>query len=195
MDKTILNINYRIQLFLLFIILLISCDNNNNNNNENIKKAIEITNNNKSIKDSLSSLKRKGIDFVVCFIENDSIYDRLSFQLAKRPDRKFYTYNIDTNFKIKSIEGVNVLFRDFNDTVKVTERQNDKITIKLLNENIISFNERNKLYNFDFIKFVFCHDNLQNFKCFNSKNLNSEYEKAYNERIVFFENFLYPKCD
>ena len=91
------------------------------------------------IKDSLKKIKNKGIDFVVCFVDLENEFNILSFNLVQEPNKRLFTYNVRNDFKIKTIEGVDVLFEDFNDKSIKSPKDIDKKSKELLDKKIISF--------------------------------------------------------
>jgi len=177
--------------FLLF--LLFSCVKNNKNTV--LDKAIELTENNEIIKDSLRKIKNKGINFVVCFVDLENEFNILSFNLIHEPKKKFFTYNVRTDFKIKTIEGVDVLFEDFNDKSIKSPKDIDEKTKELLDKKIISFDKRNTFIDCNFIEFIICKKDENNFKCFNSRMEIDEQNKMRKENKPYHRELFYPNCE
>jgi hypothetical protein len=159
------------------------------------ENAIELTKSNEVIKDSLRSFKTRGINFVVCFIETKDKNDILSFNLVHEPKKKFYTLNVDRNFEIETIEDVDVLYLNFGDTLIHSTKKIDKKTKELLDKNIITFNGVNRFIDCDFVEFVFCKKDRNNFTYFNNRMESEEQIKRQKNNKPYFRESFYPECE
>lgn len=159
------------------------------------ENAFELTKSNQVIKDSLRGFKARGINFVVCFIETKDKNDILSFNLVHEPKKKFYTLNVDRNFEIKTIEDIDVLYLNSGDTLIHSSKKNDKKAKELLDKKIITFNGVNRFIDCDFVEFVFCKKDRNNFTYFNNRMESEEQTKRQKNNKPYFRESFYPKCE
>lgn len=194
MEEKFLKLKYAYNLIFIFLIfLLFSC---NKEKPKNVfEKAIELTKSNEVIKDSLKGFKTRGINFVVCFIEANAKNDILSFNLVHEPKKKFYTYKVVGDFEIETIEKVDVLYLNFDDTIKDTSKKVDKKTKELLDKKIITFDGVNRFIDCDFIEFVFCKKDRNNFSYFNNRMEVKEQNRVHSMDKPYHRETFYPKCD
>lgn len=192
MEEKILKI-IKISILLFMIAFVFSCKKNKDISV--LEKAILMTENNKIIKDSLIQLKNKGINFVVCYANFGNEYNTLSFNLVNVPERKKYPYNIKTNFEIKTIKGVDVLYEDFNDNKLVVPSEISNKTKELLDKKIISFSKKNRFIDCDFIEFIICKNDESVFKSFNTRMEIDEQKRARSNNEIYHREVFYPKCE
>lgn len=194
MEKSFHKVKYVQNLiFVFFIFLLCSCNEKKSGNV--FEKAIELTESNEVIKDTLSGLKARGINFVVCFIRKNDKNDILSFNLVHEPGKKFYTYNVGRNFEIETIENVDILYINSGDSLINSYKKVDKKTKELLDKKIITFNGENRFIDCDFIEFVICKKDKDVFKCFNNRMEIDEQNRLYNIGKPYYRESFYPKCE
>jgi hypothetical protein len=179
-------------IFSFILFLLFSC--RKNKKNTVLDKAVELTENNEVIKDSLKKIKNKGIDFVVCFADLENEFNILSFNLVQEPNKRLFTYNVRNDFKIKTIEGVDVLFEDFNDKSIKSPKDIDKKSKELLDKKIISFDKKNTFIDCDFIEFIICKKDENKFKCFNTRMEIDKQNKMRKENKPYHRELFYPNC-
>jgi hypothetical protein len=180
-------------IILISIFFFLSCEKEKSDNV--FEKAIELTKSNEVIKDSLRSFKTRGINFVVCFMHTNDKNDILSFNLVHEPKKKFYTLNVDSDFKIETITGVDVLYINFDDTIRRIPKKIDKKTKELLDKKIITFNGVNRFIDCDFVEFVFCKKDRNNFTYFNNRMESEEQIKLQKNSKPYFRESFYPKCE
>ncbi|UOX34215.1 hypothetical protein LXD69_01570 [Flavobacterium sediminilitoris] len=186
---------YLFKIVLIFLVLSVFFSCKNKNSNKNIIKAIELTENNSVIKDSIKQLKNKGVNFLVCFVKSDESYQFLSFNLVNDPGTNKYPYNIKTNFEIRNIEGIDILFKDSKDKFFGQKKKSEKKVQELLNKKIICFDCKEWFRDYYFVEFIFCKNNYNNFKSFDSKIQNKEEEIKYKEEKPYHKEVFYPDCN
>ncbi|MES2544140.1 MAG: hypothetical protein V4548_04590 [Bacteroidota bacterium] len=184
-----------IYIFSIGLICLVIFGCNDNKTKSDINDAIELTKNNKVIKDSLRSLKKRGIDFLVCYVIKNETHNILSFNPVQEPGEKFYTYNIDSYFEIETIEDVYVLYKDLEHSKIDPSKKTEKITKELLKKKLITFNGKNLFRCGDFIQFVFCTNDLNNFRCFNNRMEIDEQNRVHEMNMPYYRESFYPKCE
>lgn len=131
---------------------------------------------------------------MVCFIQTNAKNDILSFNLVHEPKKKFYTYKVVGDFEIETIEKVDILYLNFNDTIKHTSKKIDKKTKELIDKKIITFTGENRFIDCDFIEFVFCKNDKNIFKYFNNRMEIDEQNRLHKIGKPYHRESFYPKC-
>lgn len=189
---------------LINIFLMVSCDdlkhkkkekNDTEFKNEILDNAIKLTNNNSVIKDSINNLKNIGADFIVCYVGSDGNYNKLSFDVNHFANSEILPYKITGDFKLRVIQGIDVLFTEFEHRTISNNAKSQKKVKELLKKGLITFNGRNILTHGNSITFIFCKNNEKNFKCFTYEMLGKAEELAHKEERLFNHKVFYPKCD
>jgi len=187
--------------FILFLFTIsflnVSCNkskNEINNKMHEIDNAIALTSNNETIKDTLNNLKNIGAEFIVCYVDSDENYNKICFDNIHFANSKIRSYKIQGDFKLKVIQGIDVLFTDFEHRPINNNVKSEKRVKELLKNGIITFDGPALLTHDNSINFVFCKKDENNFKCFTYNMIGKAERLAYEKGKPFFVEMLYPKC-
>lgn len=195
MEKRLFKTRKIILVLFLFSGVLFSCKKQVAKNN--LDTAIELTESNPAIIDSIANLEKRGVKFLVCFFEEKPKHTLLSFNIVQPPGQQIHPYKIAANFKIRTIKGVDILFRDFTHSAISEQMKKDKKVRELITKRFISLEKPTGYNDCDYVKFVFCNKDFDNFKSFNSQMLTREELLFLDSKKpgAFNRELFYPKCD
>jgi hypothetical protein len=168
----------------LIIALIFSCSKPGNTN---LEEAAHFAENISAIKDTITKCKLYKIELVVCSIKKMDNYNTITLVI---PDT---TYFVQSNFDLKVINGVSVLFVDHTDK-NITKEKKEKLHL-LLKKKIIAFGQSNWITHPPYWKFVFCCDDYNKIKCFDNIIEDQGERESLNLNITYNEMMFYPKCD
>ena len=152
----------------------------------NISEALYFAENIKPIKDSIVKSKFYNTQLIVCSLKKLCGFNMVTLAYPSIP------YLINSSYDYRSIEGVNVLFIDYNDTV-IDRRKKEEIQ-HLINSNVVTLEGRVQNLDPPFLRFIFCQDNYNNITCYDNIMQDSLDRKCLEEGKTYNEMMFYPKC-
>ncbi|WP_291142265.1 hypothetical protein [Flavobacterium sp. UBA7680] len=163
----------------LISIVFISCETKKSN----LEESVYYVENIKPIQDSIFKLKTYGAKLAVCSLKKTSSHTIINLSVPDTP------YKIHTNYKYKKIQGVNILFVNYDEKLI-----NQEIPKQLIKDKILAFNgpENNEP---PYLEFIFCPNDISSIKCFNNIQLDDFDQEFRKNKKIFNEDMLVRKCD
>jgi hypothetical protein len=183
-------------LILLLALFLIRCNGISNSESENssINDAINLTKKKEAIKDSIQSLKKRGATFIVCYIRKSKDLKFLTFDMTHHKNAEIRPFYIAKNFAIEKFGDIDVLFLDTSDTIISRKQLEDKKTQVLIKKGFITFDGNGGCRDYDYVQFVFCKSDPENFTSFN-REMSIEMESKMRAKDLPYQiEVFYPKC-
>ena len=188
---------FKTSTFLILLALaLIRCNGISNSESENssINDAINLTKKNEAIGDSIQSLKERGATFIVCYIRKTSDFKFLTFDMTHQKKAEIRPFYVAENFVIEKFGGVDVLFLDTRDTIISKKQLDDKKTQDLIKKGFITFHGNGGCCINDYVEFVFCKNDPENFTSFNFMMSVEMEKKMRSKDLPYHIEVFYPKC-
>lgn len=188
------NIFKIIVLLFFFSFSTISC-NREKENYDRFKAAVSLISQTKAINDSLIKFRDSlEVKFICCYISSTEKHELLSFVLLQTKSKQFPALKVDKKYWIENIQGIDILFKDHNDTVRIEDVKLNSKAQELLRKGYITKDNRNTLMRPDFIKFIFCKNNYNNYFAYDLNFLGVEENRLRALDKSFNEESYYPNC-